>query len=283
MSEKNQSKNENYKQKKKEKEMREYEINREMLEKKRKKESEAEKAEREKLLKEKIQIKQMKLGLADAKNANEEKKETIILTKNEKFKNFIYYYKWTIVIIATLLIIVGVSVYEQVTKIVPDGGVLVLAYNPEISNNYVKVEKMLESVGIDYNKDGNIDYYCSYLPQDIETDAQLNEAYAMKFMVELELSDNMLVIADSTDEERMKYDETLADLSEIFPDNKNIKEYGFYLKDTKFAEMLGIKEVSDTMFMGIRKVQNISDKDVMQEKYDIAVEMLGQLIDELSE
>ena len=72
-------------------------------------------------------------------------------------------------------------------------------------------------------------------------------------------------------------DETLINLEELYPDNPNIKGYGFYLKGTDFASEIGYEEndIPDDLYIGVRKVdKNLSSAKKTKENYDHALIML---------
>ena len=77
----------------------------------------------------------------------------------------------------------------------------------------------------------------------------------------------------------------LVNLEELYPDNPNVKKYGFYLKDTKFAEKIGYSGiVDDDVYIGIRKPADTtwaSQKD-MQKVYDESIIVLDRIIKDLT-
>jgi hypothetical protein len=67
--------------------------------------------------------------------------------------------------------------------------------------------------------------------------------------------------------------ESFVDLSELYPDDPHIKDkYFYYLKDTDFAEKIGVSktDIPDDMYLALRRPRgliNASQED-MQETYD---------------
>lgn len=74
-----------------------------------------------------------------------------------------------------------------------------------------------------------------------------------------------MIIADSKSSDLIQPENTLENLEVYFPDCPYVKGYGLYLKDTKFAELIGYEEntVPDDLYIGIRKVTTnlSSEKD----------------------
>ena len=203
-----------------------------------------------------------------------------------KIENFFYHYKVAVIV---GIFILGAAVFliqDYINTERPDGGLLYITETMGVSSNYEKIENILSQYGKDYNGDGKKYYPVYYIPIDDKAslNPQIVQANMSKLMVEFQDGETLLIIANEKQDEDMKFGKVLADLTGEFPDNENVKPFGFYLKGTKFAELLGVDDVPEGTFIGIRKVvKNEKYSEEMQEKYDIAHDILVNFIEEMSE
>ena len=241
-----------------------------------------------KLNQERIEMIKIKQGLVDASEiakAESEKKPEIPMTFKKKVENFFYHYKSTVIVVAFVVILGGYFTFDYITTVRPDGGAIYLTQTMGVSSNYDKIENIMNKYGKDYNGDNKISYQIFYIPIDNTKtlNPQVVQANITKMVAEISRPDSMLIFADEAQDSDLKFANTLADLRSEYPDNENVKEFGFYLKDTKFKDLIGADKISDGLFVGIRKVkENEKYTEKMKEKYDIARNVLDGLIKELS-
>jgi hypothetical protein len=104
-------------------------------------------------------------------------------------------------------------------------------------------------------------------------------------MAEMQNADAMIVISGKVADEAFSPEVTLTDLETLYPDNPNVRGYGFYLKNTDFAEKIGYEgEIDEEMFIGIRKISKVQWASIeeMQEAYDEAFPAFEKIIEDLS-
>lgn len=231
----------------------------------------------------------LKQGMISRENAvgsdiEEKKKYTIW----QKFKNFIYHNKWWLGFASFFAIVAGFLIYDKLTATKPDLSFMLLSDNIDINAQYEDIGKYFDSIIKDYNDDG--EKYANILcipisaDEDVNSSGGLYESNLARLNAEFQLGQTMIVIADKNSDSLIVPEENLADLEKRYPDNGNIKKYGFYLKNTKFAELVGFKgELPEDLYIGVRKITDtLSSEKETKRNYDIAMETLDKLIKELT-
>lgn len=226
-----------------------------------------------------IKLKQGVIERSDTIHEVHEEKKT--LTFPEKVSNFFYHNVWWIWVALFIAVIAGILIYQAVTTVKPDAVVLMFAYDDNLYDD--SNEKMAEYFGQfvdDVNGDGVPTVYIYYIPLSIDESNSLFTSYMAKFSSEMQSASSMIVLADSSCDERLFPSDVLYDLTKSFGSYENVQDYGYYLKDTNFAEEIGYGgTISDDLYVGIRKVQSILDsKEKMQENFDTAFNFLSRLI-----
>lgn len=115
-------------------------------------------------------------------------------------------------------------------------------------------------------------------------DVYTQQASSTKLFTLMQTGDTIMVISDNDANIFLLPDQTLEDLEALYPGNKHVKGYGFYLSGTKFAEETGYEgEVPEDLYIGLRKVQKGAHyKDEMQKNYDEAKKILDALVERFS-
>ena len=178
----------------------------------------------------------------------------------------------------------GYLIYDLVTKTDPDIVILYIDNNAEIAYSE-KFTDYLQNLCGDINDDGKAVASVYYIPYTGVEYTDYNSGSTTKLIAEMQNADAMLVISGKMADDAISPDITLVDLETIYPDNPHVKKYGFYLKDTSFAEKIGYSgEIDDELFLGIRAVAPVqwADEEEMQESYDKAIVILDMLIKDLS-
>ncbi len=238
------------------------------------------------ILEEKKELLRLKQGaIEESETIREEQPEEIKLSLWGKIKNFFYHNKWWLGI-GVFFVAVGVFlIHNLLSKEHPDLTVMVITRNNHIG--YAEeLDDYLAQFTEDVNDNGEILAQVMYIPY--SENHQSNYAYGVdtKLTVQLQSADSMIIIGGALTENVMDPSETLINLEELFPDNPHIEDHAFYLKDTKFAERLGISEnvVTDDLFIAFRKPQRLlyADADEMQEAYERELPVLMKIIEDLS-
>ncbi|MBQ8297985.1 MAG: cell envelope integrity protein TolA [Ruminococcus sp.] len=238
-----------------------------------------------KILEEKKELLRLKQGaVEESEIIHEEAPEEIKLTLWQKIKNFFYHNKWWLWMGVFFVFVAGFLIHDLVTKDNPDINIMVLTKNDYIGYSQ-KLEEYTESFSEDFNDDGETMATIMYIPY--TENLQSNYAFGVdtNLSVQLQSADSMIFIGGDLITDIISPEETLVDLEELYPDNPNVDGYKFYLKNSAFAERLGISEelITDDLFLAIRKpiaVMN-ADAEEMQAAYDKDFPVFEKIIEDI--
>lgn len=249
------------------------------------KEKEKQEAYEKQLRDEKIELIRLKQGeIEQSEILSESKEEKVKLPFFKRISNFFYHNKWWLGIGVFFVALGGYLIYDLVTKTDPDVVILYIDNNAEIAYSE-KFTDYLQNLCGDINDDGKAAASVYYIPYTGVEYTDYNNGSTTKLIAEMQNADAMLVISGKMADDAISPDITLVDLETLYPDNPHVKKYGFYLKDTSFAEKIGYSgEIDDELFLGIRAVAPVqwADEEEMQESYDKAIVILDMLIRDLS-
>lgn len=238
---------------------------------------------------EKIELLKLKQGVIDKSEKldlkPDVKKE---YTLWQKIKNFIYHSKWWLGITSFFVLVAVFLIYDTVTTTKPDIMIMLLCDNTEVYANYEQMTEYFNEFTEDYNEDDELYANILYIP--ISNDPQadnvgLYESNLTKLSAEFQMGETMLVIADGKSADLVVPDENLVNLEELFPDNPHVKGYGYSLKNTGFAEAIGLDEsqIPDDMYIGVRKVtKTLTSEKNTKKHYDYAMDTLEKVMEDLS-
>lgn len=243
------------------------------------------------LAEERVELLKIKQGLikkSDKINLtpDEDKKYTLW----QKIKNFIYHNKWWLGITTFFVLIAAFLVYDTLTTTKADINIMLLCDDTDLYVHYQDISEYFDGLTDDYNNDGENYANVLYIP--ISDDESVNtkslspyDSNLTKLSSEFQMGETMLVIADKKSADLIIPDETLVNLEELYPDNPNIKGYGFYLKGTGFASEIGYEngDIHDDLYIGLRKIdKNLSSAKKTKENYEHGLAILEKVINDLS-
>ncbi|MDE6034896.1 MAG: hypothetical protein K2G36_03195 [Ruminococcus sp.] len=263
-------------------EQQEEEMRRQIELRKRKKQEEYDK----KIQAERLELIRLKQGVIEESDTiREEHPEEIQLSVWRKIRNFFYHNKWWLFLAIFFVTLAVYLTYTLVTRPNPDMIVLVLCDNDTIGNS-AGFEDYLENFIEDYNGNGEIKVSTYYIPYSDNSYVNYQMGIDTKFTTEMQSADAVIIVGGSNVNDVLDPHNTLVDLSEIYPDNVQVRDYGFFLKNTDFAERIGVDpaEITGDLYIGIRKPRNLlySDTEDMQETYDRDFPVLDKIIEDLS-
>lgn len=250
-------------------------------------EDEKKREEYEAILKQdKINLLKNKQNGSELNNDNEktEKKYTL----GQKISNFFYHNKWWLGIGCFFIIAAGYMIYDVATKVNPDMTIMLLANDDLIYEKTAAVQKLFGEYCGDRNGDGEINVSVYYMPLSEyikNNQAEMYVSSQTQLTALLQTDSNLLIIADDESSALLREDDVLLSLEKYYPDNKNVKDTGFFLSDTDFAEKIGYTgdSIADDVYIGIRKVQkNASYADSMREHFNEDFEVLKEFINDFS-
>ena len=163
--------------------------------------------------------------------------------------------------------------------------VMVLTDDPtlQITNDYIS--NYFEQFIDDINKDGKtiVDVYA--IP--VDKDISVNDYYLgnmTKLSSQFQMADAIMVITDATANKTIDAENTLVNLEELFPENKNVHGTGFYIRNTDFMDKVGYTGavLDRDICIGLRAPKKTMDSlKEMQENYNIAFDVLQKVMDDL--
>ncbi|MBQ8514262.1 MAG: hypothetical protein IJ496_02590 [Ruminococcus sp.] len=254
-----------------------------ILEERRKKEKEA---YEKKIREERIELMRLKQGvITESEIIHEEKEEKPRLSVWKKITNFLYHSKWWLGITVFLVGVFGYMIVDYILQVRPDMIVMVLTDDANLQLSSKALSEYFEQYIEDYNEDGKVtvDIY----PIPVNDDTSVSDYYTgnmTKLSSQFQLADSIMVITDAVADEVVLADETMVNLEELFPENKNVRGTGFYLRNTDFTEQIGSPELvlDRDICVSLRKVVRTFDsEEEMQENYDIAYGVLEKMMEDL--
>lgn len=239
------------------------------------------------LLEEKKELIRMKQGeVQESEIIPEQAPEIIELTTKQKISNFFYHNKWWLGLGVLLVFIVVFLAYDLISKERPDLVILVVADDETVGYS-AELPKYIESFSEDFNGNGEVLVSVYYIPYTDNAQSNYANGVDNKLTVEFQSAEAMIVIGGEKITKALEPDLAFINLEEIYPDNPNVEGYAYYLKDTNFAERLGIEDDSlgDDLFISFRKVQHLlyTDEEEMQETHDKDFPVFDKIIKDLSE
>ena len=239
-------------------------------------EKERQEAYEKKIHDEKIELMRMKQGVLSEEEAtiHEEKEEEIKLTFGKKISNFFYHNKWWLGLGTFFVVMMTFLIFDLVNKPNPDSTILMLCYNDDVGYSE-NLEEYFSEFGEDSNGNGKVLVSVYYVPYTTSEFANYNTGATVKLSTLLSSNEQVIVIGDKlTLGGVFTPKDDFVDLSNLYPDDPHVEKYFYYLKDTNFAQAIGINpnDVSDDMFLAIRnpvdpingvneKLQETNDKD----------------------
>ena len=233
-----------------------------------------------------IELLKLKSGLISESDVlNDDEQTEVKRTFFQKLGSFVYLNKWWLGLACILLSIAGLLIYDLASQPHPDMIVLVIGKNVQLGEES-NVQEYLSQFTPDNNKNGEQLASIYYIPYTgVEKDDFVNSV-PQKLSAELQNSESVIIIGNKTVDTVITIEDTLVDLSELYPDNPHVDKYKFMLKDTDFAAKIGLSpnDISDDWFLAIRKPQDLvySKKDKMQKTYDKDFAAFDAIIKDLS-
>lgn len=231
-----------------------------------------------------------KQGLADVEIAKDEEVIEKKLTFKEKLASFIYLNKWWLGIVTCCAVVLGIVAFDLLSKENADLTVLLLTDEMGFYSNSENISKLFGEYVGDVNGDGEVVVNIHYMPigggdsdsAELQADPYMLNVH--KLDSELKIGNAVIIIADSQADEYLDPKNTLLNLSELFPENEHINEYGFYLKDTDFTERVAEEmELSDEVYIGIRQFkEGLPNEKKLKKNIDKAYPALEKLINGIS-
>jgi hypothetical protein len=210
-------------------------------------------------------------------------------TVKQKISNFFYHNKWWLGIGCFFVFVAVYVIYDVVTTVKPDMTVMLLVNDEKLYECTADMQEIFGEYAGDRNGDGEIKVNIFYMPISdyiYQNQPEMYVSSTTHLTSLLQTDDNLLIIADTESSETLTEDDVLFSLEKYFSDNENVKDTGFYLANTSFAEKIGYQgeKIADDVYIGIRKVQTgTSYEESMREEFNLDFEVLKNIINDFSE
>ncbi len=270
-------------QRRKEEEAQQEEIRRRIAEREKKRQEEYDR----RILEEKKELMRLKQGIIEeSEEIHEETEEKVKLSLWKKIGNFFYHNKWWFGIAAVFILIAGILVHNVLTKKNPDVIVLAVCGDGTVGNS-TKLKEYIDDMSEDFNDNGKNEGAVYFVHRPDNSAGGYANGSDTSLVTHLNSAESVIVIGDSKFLETVDPEQDLLDLSEMFPDNINIRSGRFYLKNTNFAERIGLEEsdISHDLFIAVRKPQRrlYTTKEEMEKTLEKDLPILEKIINDLSE
>jgi hypothetical protein len=257
-----------------------------LIDERKRQEKAAREARDRKIAQDKIELMKLKSGVIDEseeiKEVHEEKRE---LKGFEKISNIWYHDKMWICFAAFTILVVGILVYDVVTREKPDLTIMLIADNGLGGTQQTELlEEVFEQYTPDLNGDGEVHVQIMNCALNDYSNDTMYTTNSQKFFANLQQGSVIMVITDSnTDPD---YQALMVDnLTEQFPDNPYIDEQGLSLNFGFLAEEIEYSSMPNDIHLCLRRpVATLDDTiEEMQENYDEALEIFTDIANGLAE
>lgn len=152
--------------------------------------------------------------------------------KITKFSDFVYYYKWHVIISVVAVIVLVSSLHSCATKVEDDLVVDVLISNNALVDAAENIEADLCGAGLipDIDGDGISSPYVNIITMPLETQSEADVAASYQAMIAMAADDSILFLIDEDLLEMYEDQSTFADISD------KAQKYGFKDEDVYIAE-----------------------------------------------
>ncbi len=243
---------------------------------------------------EKIELMRLKQGIiedgesvTETETIHEEPADPKKMPLRKKISNFFYHNKWWLGVGMMITLIVGYLIYDYVTKPNPDIIILVVADNDELGIQS-DLKGYIQGFTEDENDNGKVQasiYYIHYTDNQVTNYSNGTDS---KLTTQFQSADGVIVIGDKKLDEFYgdKAAEYFCDLEELFPDNPHVSGYKFLLKDTPFAERIGMDpEKAEDLYIALRLPRKLlyCSKGEMEKAVKKDLPVLEKIVDDLTE
>ncbi len=209
--------------------------------------------------------------------------------KITKFSDFVYYYKWHVIVLVVLVIVLASSLYSCATKVEDDLVVSVLISNYASSSASENISADLCEAGIipDIDGDGICKTYVNIVTMPLEAQSEADMAAGYQAMIAMAADDSMLFLVDEDLLEMYEEQGAFGDISDkaekygFTEDEVYIAEdgalMGLSLKDNEYLESKGI--LTDTLYACFRPIPEGELEEDVLAKIKAADDILEFILD----
>ena len=230
-----------------------------------------------------IRIKKIKQGLIPDEESEKYQKEKAErearpVTLEEKWQNFWYHYKATVIIVGFLVVAVSFLTYQGLTKERYDTTVLLCSYSSfdeTVTNNFS--EKFAEYM-TDTDGNGKVSvgvFQANYTaPGEIPNQNGYDQALQSRLMAEIVDGENCIFVLQKEIMDGLNEHDVFADLRTLVGVQGDEPVYGISLADSKLLKDKAFDKCRDDFYVCIRVFKEKSD----EERYNAQVNAVKALI-----
>lgn len=208
------------------------------------------------------------------------------LTSKQKWDNFWFYNTGKIVAILIAAVLVGLYIYELVTKEKHDTSIVYATSDYVLDDQAAEIEEMLTQYMTDVDGNGEVNVYLEALvisESTTQTDPTLAQAQSTKLMAAFALNEDSIFILDQGIYDSLgdSIDGAFINLEELYPDCDFVQGDKLML-DEFFASYGNYSKILSGMFICQRPSDNIRnyDKDEqVQAKYAAESELIRKVVE----
>lgn len=228
-----------------------------------------------------IRLKKIRQGLIpDTENETylreKEEKEKAPVTLEEKWNNFWYHNKWTVLAVSFAVIAGAFLLYQGITRERYDTTLLLGTYTYYSEQQLEEIAGGFEKYMSDADKNGEINvgiFQAKYISEksDDESTGYEGSMHA-RIMSEITAGKNCVFILEKELLDSLSQKGVFADLSTLSITDKSA--YGVCLKDSKLLSSKGFDNTRDNLYIALRVYKEGTDK----EAYEAQKEALSKLL-----
>ena len=199
-------------------------------------------------------------------------------TPKSKWENFWFYYKWWVVAGACLLAIIGVGVWQEVTRVRPDYPIALVTRDGVSETAIEQLEALFTAYGEDLNGDGKVIVEIEDLPLAQYVGGKKNtlaETNSQKIMAYLVSADVMFFIFDEPSYknyvEKLKESGDVGSLFDTIDSDADginpTENYWDWIDDSRRCEYWG-GDFPQHLYFGVRRLGGTASGDTVAARHD---------------
>ena len=233
---------------------------------------------------EEIRIRKIRQGVIEnTENENylkeKEERENAPVSFKDKFKNFWFHYKTTVIICSLVAAAITFLTVQGINKERYDATVLFCTHMPFLQESIEGVEAKLGDYfsDVDNNGEVNVSLYHAYYKQEPDEYIATDDAMRTRIMAEIAVGENCLFIVENDILEDLSSKGAFLDLREVLDIKSNKPVYSVSIKDSKLFEADVFDKERENYYLAIRVYKEGTSK----ESYNAQLEALKKIYEEI--
>ena len=229
-----------------------------------------------------IRLMKIKQGLipdteSEAYQKEKEEKEKAPVTLEERWKNFWYHYKWTVMVVSLAVIAGAFLVYQSVTRERYDTTLLLGTYTYYSDAQLEEITKGFEKHMPDADKNGEVNvaiFQARYLTEETESEATGYEgSMHARIMTEISVGENCVFILEKELLDTLSQKGVFVDLKELSITDEST--FGVCLKDSRILSSESFDDTRNNLYVALRVYKEGTDKENYNAQKDALTKLLS--------